>query len=116
MKITIDVSTMQNRFAACGRDYYSWEGYEALLAYYNDIDPNMELDAVAICGDCTEYGEDACCSFDDLINDKGYAYPIEDYKADRKAYIENEHICPMIRKRRYPIHNNTVCSRKVEPK
>lgn len=37
-------------------------------------------------------------------------------KADRKAYIENEHICPMIRKRRYPIHNNTVCSRKVEPK
>lgn len=49
MKITIDVSTMQNRFAACGRDYYSWEGYEALLAYYNDIDPNMELDAVAIC-------------------------------------------------------------------
>lgn len=30
-------------------------------------------------------------------------------KADRKAYIENEHICPMIRKRRYPIHNNTVC-------
>lgn len=63
MKITIDVSTMQNRFAACGRDYYSWEGYEALLAYY----------------------------------------------ADRKAYIENEHICPMIRKRRYPIHNNTVC-------
>lgn len=32
MKITIDVSTMQNRFAACGRDYYSWEGYEALLA------------------------------------------------------------------------------------
>jgi hypothetical protein len=30
-------------------------------------------------------------------------------KADRKAYIENEHICPMIRKHRYPIHNNTVC-------
>ena len=30
-------------------------------------------------------------------------------KADREAYIENEHICPMIRKRRYPIHNNTVC-------
>lgn len=30
-------------------------------------------------------------------------------KADREAYIENEHICPMIRKRRSPIHNNTVC-------
>lgn len=81
---------MQNRFAACGRDYYSWEGYEALLAYYNDIDPNMELDAVAICGDCTEYGEDACCSFDDLINDKGYAYPIEDYKADNDIETDDE--------------------------
>lgn len=23
--------------------------------------------------------------------------------------VKNEHICPMIRKRRYPIHNNTVC-------
>ena len=90
MKITIDVSTMQNRFAACGRDYYSLEGYEALLAYYNDIDPNMELDAVAICGDCTEYGEGACCSFDDLINDKGYAYPIEDYKADNDIETDDE--------------------------
>lgn len=30
-------------------------------------------------------------------------------KADRKAYIENEHICPMIRKRRYPLHNNAAC-------
>lgn len=31
------------------------------------------------------------------------------YAIHKKAYIENEHICPMIRKRRYPIHNNTVC-------
>jgi hypothetical protein len=50
----------------------------------------MELDAVAICGDCTEYGEDACCSFDDLINDKGYAYPIEDYKADNDIETDDE--------------------------
>lgn len=77
-------------FTTWQRDYYSWEGYEALLAYYNDIDPNMELDAVAICGDCTEYGEGACCSFDDLINDKGYAYPIEDYKADNDIETDDE--------------------------
>lgn len=41
-------------------------------------------------GDCTEYGEDACCSFDDLINDKGYAYPIEDYKADNDIETDDE--------------------------
>ena len=50
----------------------------------------MAIDAVAICGDCTEYGEGACCSFDDLINDKGYAYPIEDYKADNDIETDDE--------------------------
>lgn len=48
-----------------------------------------------------------------LINVKLRMYTqcstMREAKADRKAYIENEHICPMIRKRRYPIHNNTVC-------
>ena len=30
-------------------------------------------------------------------------------KPTAKLTSKNEHICPMIRKRRYPIHNNTVC-------
>jgi hypothetical protein len=54
----------------------------------------------------------------EVVYDYGYGDGLEvltqcstmrEAKADRKAYIENEHICPMIRKRRYPIHNNTVC-------
>lgn len=53
----------------------------------------------------------------EVVYDYGYGDDLEvltrcstmqEAKADRKAYIENEHICPMIRKRRYPIHNNTV--------
>ena len=53
----------------------------------------------------------------EVVYDYGYGDGLEvlircstmrEAKADRKAYIENEHICPMIRKRRYPIHNNTV--------
>lgn len=54
----------------------------------------------------------------EVVYDYGYGDSLEvltrcsttqEAKADRKAYIENEHICPMIRKRRTPIHNNTVC-------
>lgn len=54
----------------------------------------------------------------EVVYDYGYGDGLEvltqcstmrEAKADRKAYIENEHICPMIRKRCYPIHNNTVC-------
>ena len=53
----------------------------------------------------------------EVIYDYGYGYGLEvltqcstmrEAKADRKAYIENEHICPMIRKRRCPIPNSTV--------
>lgn len=54
----------------------------------------------------------------EVVYDYGYGDGLEvlaqcstmrEAKADRKAYIENEHICPMIRKRRYPIHSSTVC-------
>ena len=53
----------------------------------------------------------------EVVDDYGYGDGLEvltrgstmqEAKANRKAYIENEHICPIIRKRRYPIHNNTV--------
>ena len=55
------------------RDYYSVNGLDALLEYYDEIDENMEFDPIAICCDCTEYGEHgAARSFSDMINDYGY--------------------------------------------
>ena len=33
---------------------------------------------------------------------------LREVKEDRKAYIENERICPTIRKRRYPIHDSNA--------
>lgn len=89
MKITVDVSDMKERFEALDRDYYTWDGLEALLEYYDEIDENMEFDAIAICCDCTEYGENAACSFDDLISDYGYKYPVEEWLEDN-ALEENE--------------------------
>lgn len=89
MKITVDVNDMKERFEALDRDYYTWDGLEALLEYYDEIDENMEFDAIAICCDCTEYGENAACSFDDLISDYGYKYPVEEWLEDN-ALEENE--------------------------
>lgn len=89
MKITVDVYDMKERFVAMDRDYYTFEGLESLLDYYNEIDENMELDVIAICCDCTEYGEGAVCSFDDLINEYGYKYPVEEWLEDN-ALEENK--------------------------
>lgn len=89
MKITVDVYDMKERFEAMDRDYYTFEGLESLLDYYDEIDENMELDVIGICCDCTEYGENAACSFDDLINEYGYKYPVDEWLEDN-ALEENE--------------------------
>lgn len=89
MKITVDVNDMKERFEALDRDYYTYDGLEALLDYYDEIDENMEFDAIAICCDCTEYGDGAACSLEDLKNDYGYKYPVEEWLEDN-ALEENE--------------------------
>lgn len=89
MKMTVDAGMMKEMFVNYDRDYYSFSGLETLLNYYNEIDENMEFDPIAICCDCTEYGENAVCSFDDLISDYGYKYPVEEWLEDN-ALEENE--------------------------
>lgn len=69
MKITVDAAMAKERFEKYDRDYYSLEGLETLLDYYNEIDENMELDVIAICCDCSEFGEDCTLSFSDLVSD-----------------------------------------------
>lgn len=82
MKITVDAYDMKERFVALDRDYYTRDGLNELLEFYNEIDENKEFDPIEICCACTEYGEGAACSYDDLINDYGYKYPTEEYLED----------------------------------
>lgn len=89
MKMTVDAGMMKEMFVNYDRDYYSFSGLETLLDYYDEIDGNMEFDPIAICCDCTEYGENAACSFDNLISDYGYKYPAEEWIEDN-ALEENE--------------------------
>lgn len=97
----LNVYDMKDEFVKMNRDYYSFSGLEALLEFYNEIiDENMELDCIAICCECTEYGEGAACSFSDLINDYGHQYTVEEYKEDNNIeeseYDEIEYITALV--------------------
>ena len=100
MKITVDVETAKRLFEQCDRDYYSIEGVETIIDYYDEIDENIDFDAIAICYDCSEYGEECVLSFSDLISDyeqlviEEYAeewYKIEDDEKVRTIIDELEH-------------------------
>lgn len=94
MKKTLTAYDLKKAFVEADRDYYSSEGLEALLNYYDELNENMELDIPAICCDCTEYGcteydDDRLCTFQNLVNNYGYLYPIKQYLKD-KGLSENE--------------------------
>ena len=73
LKTTINTATeLQREFISYDRDYYTLEGYEEIINYFNDFD--VELDVIAICGDFNEE------SIDDIISN----YLIEINKEDNK--------------------------------
>ena len=55
MKQTIDLYDFMDAFREMDRDYYSYEAYQALFEWYEELDPDFELDVIAICCDWTEY-------------------------------------------------------------
>ena len=67
---------LQKIFVDWDRDYYSLDGYKAILDYYNEID--SELDVIAICGSFTEYNVDELLyyyeetDFETWLDDNGY--------------------------------------------
>jgi hypothetical protein len=55
MKISINnASEFRNQFVAYNRDYFTCQGYELLFDYFEDVDPDMVLDVIAICCDYAE--------------------------------------------------------------
>jgi len=70
MKQTVDnASQFRDAFRAMGRhDQFSYEGMELLFDYFEELDPDMELDVIAICCD---YSED---STENIIKDYGIEY------------------------------------------
>lgn len=84
MKKTLTTYDLKEAFVEADRDYYTLEGLEALLNYYDGINENMEFNVDEICSDCAEYGNNAACTFQDLVGDYRYLYPIKQYLEDER--------------------------------
>ena len=67
MKTTIShASEFRDAFRRYGRDdQFSYEALNMLYEYFEDVDPDMELDVIAI---CCEYSED---TLEDIANNYG---------------------------------------------
>ena len=90
MKKTIFNGTyLREEFVKYNRDYFSADGYDALVNFYDEIDEDMEVDVIAICCECTEYSGYATCDIDDMIGDYGYIYTKEEYAA-RNAKLQEK--------------------------
>ena len=90
MKKTIFNGTyLREEFVKYNRDYFSADGYDALVNFYDEIDEDMEVDVIAICCECTEYSDYATCDIDDMIGDYGYIYTKEEYLSDNDITSED---------------------------
>ena len=87
-KTILNGNDLRKEFVDYNRDYYSLDGYEALLNFYDEIDENIEVDIISICGECTEYSDYATCDIDDMIGDYGYIYTKEEYLSDNDITSE----------------------------
>jgi hypothetical protein len=90
MKQAIGLWDFMDAFRKMGRDYYSYEGYQALFDWYEELDPDFELDVIAICCDWTEYTPE------ELENDYSNILSFDEWKEENidpdepEPYTEEE--------------------------
>ena len=89
MKIEVTTAIAMEWFKNWDRDYYTWDGMTAILDYYDEINPDMNFDVIAICCECTEYGDGAAMSLEHLFSDYGDYYPVSEYIEDNGIELEN---------------------------
>ena len=70
-----DAYELEEEFSRMNRDYYTIEGYQAIVDYFEDCD--FELDVIAICCDFTE------ANYKDILN--GYSNVLESEGLDLEA-------------------------------
>jgi len=79
MKKTIDVQDFIQAFRDYNRqDSFSIAGLEALFEMFEEIDPDMELDVIAVCCDYSE------SNFQDIAND--YDIDLSDCADDEERF------------------------------
>jgi hypothetical protein len=85
---TVNVSDFRDAFRACGRkDQFSYEGLGILFDYLEEIDPDFDLDVIALCCD---YSED---SPEDIAEAYGIDLPEDQDEIEHReivrGYLDN---------------------------
>ena len=81
---TINVSDFRDAFRACGRkDQFSYEGLGILFDYLEDIDPDFDLDVIALFCD---YSED---SPEDIAEAYGIDLPEDQDEIEHKEIVRD---------------------------
>jgi hypothetical protein len=81
---TINVSDFRDAFRACGRkDQFSYEGLGILFDYLEEIDPDFDLDVIALCCD---YSED---SPEDIAEAYGIDLPEDQDEIEHKEIVRD---------------------------
>ena len=81
---TINVSNFRDAFRACGRkDQFSYEGLGVLFEYFEEIDPDFDLDVIALCCD---YSED---SPEDIAQAYGIDLPEDQDEIEHKEIVRD---------------------------
>ncbi len=103
MKLSIDnASEFRNQFIAYNRDNFTCQGYELLFSYFEEIDPDMVLDVIAICCD---YNED---TLEDIA--RNYTIDLNDANPEDDDYEDQ---CRQI-VRQYLDHHTSVVGETVD--
>jgi len=74
MKTTLDLNDFQNAFDRLRPNNFSYEALGLLFDYLEEMDPDMELDVIAL---CCKYCED---TLEDIIH--SYSIDVEDMDED----------------------------------
>ena len=91
MKMTVWTGLAMEMLGAHDRaNYFSWDGIEMLLDWYDENDENAEFDIVGICCEWTEYGNNVTLGFDSLIHDYDSYLPLQEW-LDNRDYTLNEY-------------------------
>jgi len=81
---TINVSDFRDAFRAHGRrEQFSYEGLGALFDYLEDVNPDFELDVVALCCD---YSED---TVEQIAENYGLELPADESEEDHQAAVRD---------------------------
>lgn len=85
VKMIYTAEDLRNEFVKMDRDYYSYEGYEAILNLFEEVDCGepTNLDVIGICGDFNEEEpEDIMNAYNITINEMNWSEAVEELGED----------------------------------